>query len=432
MKKLFLISFLFISLLSHGQLLNQRQFRNYSFSSLTDGTTITWDMQTGHNRSVTIAGNRTLSITNAISGDYGTILVTQDGTGGHTLAVPNATVVLDGTQSHTTVLSFTYDGSTFYWAGGVITYVDTIYRTVGKDSIQFTIDGRYHAILDSAGGGITSLTVGTTPITSGTDTRLLYQSGTVLQESANLIFNSSSELIVGATDNGAYTLQSNGGLYVTGGSGSNFIVGQDLGMDHQITINRTASGDNLISNWADNTGGVSSLVLKDGNGTTAVKFAYVSFQNNNTTALRWDFGLYGAGTNGNDIVLKDVTDSKIAMEIASSTGFVGAQGVTSPTSALHTTSFAAGYVAKSADYTLGAADYLVEVTATGHTFTLPTAVGITGRIYTVKVTSATSSATVNTTSSQTIDGSTTYSLASQYKYVSVMSNGANWIVIANN
>ncbi len=36
---------------------------------------------------------------------------------------------------------------------GTINKVDTIYRTLGKDSIQFYINGRYHAILDSAGGG---------------------------------------------------------------------------------------------------------------------------------------------------------------------------------------------------------------------------------------------------------------------------------------
>ena len=33
------------------------------------------------------------------------------------------------------------------------TFVDTLYRTLGKDSIQFTIGGRYHAILDSLGSG---------------------------------------------------------------------------------------------------------------------------------------------------------------------------------------------------------------------------------------------------------------------------------------
>jgi hypothetical protein len=37
--------------------------------------------------------------------------------------------------------------------GGSGTAVDTIYRTQGKDSIQFTIAGRYHAILDSLGSG---------------------------------------------------------------------------------------------------------------------------------------------------------------------------------------------------------------------------------------------------------------------------------------
>lgn len=46
-------------------------------------------------------------------------------------------------------------------------FVDTLYRTAGKDSIQFTIKGRYHAIKDSSGGsGGLSLT--RQVITSGT------------------------------------------------------------------------------------------------------------------------------------------------------------------------------------------------------------------------------------------------------------------------
>lgn len=39
---------------------------------------------------------------------------------------------------------------------------------------------------------------------------------------------------------------------------------------------------------------------------------------------------------------------------------------------------------------------------------------------------------VATLVSQTIDGSNTYSLPTQYKYVKIQSNGANWIVVANN
>lgn len=90
-----------------------------------------------------------------------------------------------------------------------------------------------------------------------------------------------------------------------------------------------------------------------------------------------------------------------------------------------------GYVAKAVDYTATTGDYTIEVTATGKTITLPTAVGISGRVYTIKLT-ASGSGTVATTSSQTIDGSTTYSLSAQYKYVNVQSNGANWIIIGQN
>jgi hypothetical protein len=100
--------------------------------------------------------------------------------------------------------------------------------------------------------------------------------------------------------------------------------------------------------------------------------------------------------------------------------------------ALTVGSFSVGYVSKAVDYTASIiTDNVIEVTATGKTITLPTAVGISGRQYTIKLT-ASGSGTVATTSSQTIDGSSTYSLASQYKYVTVTSNGSNWIVTANN
>lgn len=106
-------------------------------------------------------------------------------------------------------------------------------------------------------------------------------------------------------------------------------------------------------------------------------------------------------------------------------------GVATPTSILHTTSFATAYTATATSLTLTSAHNVVAITATGQTGTLPTAVGITGRIYTIKLT-ASGTGTIATTSSQTIDGSTTYSLSAQYKYVTVQSDGTNWNIIANN
>jgi hypothetical protein len=90
-----------------------------------------------------------------------------------------------------------------------------------------------------------------------------------------------------------------------------------------------------------------------------------------------------------------------------------------------------GFVSKAAPYALTAADRTVEVTAASSTQTLPTAVGISGREYIIKCNFA-GTVTVATTSSQTIDGSTTYSLSAQYKFVHVISNGANWLIIGNN
>lgn len=55
--------------------------------ALTDGATITPNFAAGNNFSVTLAGNRTLANpTNQTAGQSGVIVVTQDGTGGRTLA----------------------------------------------------------------------------------------------------------------------------------------------------------------------------------------------------------------------------------------------------------------------------------------------------------------------------------------------------------
>ncbi|MGI8406392.1 MAG: beta strand repeat-containing protein [Thermomicrobiales bacterium] len=75
---------------------------------------------------------------------------------------------------------------------------------------------------------------------------------------------------------------------------------------------------------------------------------------------------------------------------------------------------------------------LADATSGGFTLTLPTAVGIDGRQYTIKrINSAANNVTLGTTSSQTIDGSTTKVLTSQYQQIVVVSDGSNWQIVAN-
>jgi hypothetical protein len=85
---------------------------------------------------------------------------------------------------------------------------------------------------------------------------------------------------------------------------------------------------------------------------------------------------------------------------------------------------------KTGAYTATATDEIIPCDASGGAFsvTLPTAVGVPGQRYVVKkVDSSVNAVTVATTSSQTIDGATTYSLAAQWDSVRVVSNGANWL-----
>jgi hypothetical protein len=85
------------------------------------------------------------------------------------------------------------------------------------------------------------------------------------------------------------------------------------------------------------------------------------------------------------------------------------------------------YTGVTAATTLNHSHYYVSATgASTYTITLPTAVGIQGRVYVIKSNmNAGVLLTVNTTSSQTIDGSTTVTL-SRYSALHVISNGSNW------
>jgi hypothetical protein len=95
--------------------------------SLIDASTISWNPTNGLNASVTLGGNRTLSFfSTPTAGSYGTLVVTQDATGGRTLTLPSTANKVLGSSSTTTIalsttanakdiLNFYYDGTNCYW-----------------------------------------------------------------------------------------------------------------------------------------------------------------------------------------------------------------------------------------------------------------------------------------------------------------------------
>jgi hypothetical protein len=72
-------------------------------------------------------------------------------------------------------------------------------------------------------------------------------------------------------------------------------------------------------------------------------------------------------------------------------------------------------------------DYVYNVTSGTFTLTMPTAVSNTNR-YTIKQ-SGTGALTIDTTSSQTIDGGLTYGISPQYAAIDLLSDGSNWFVV---
>lgn len=83
--------------------------------ALTDGATITPDFSAGNNFSVTLGGNRTLANpTNLTAGQHGTIVITQDGTGGRTLAFGSNWKFAAGTAPSLTSTAAAVDVLAYY------------------------------------------------------------------------------------------------------------------------------------------------------------------------------------------------------------------------------------------------------------------------------------------------------------------------------
>lgn len=75
---------------------------------------------------------------------------------------------------------------------------------------------------------------------------------------------------------------------------------------------------------------------------------------------------------------------------------------------------------------------MCDATSAAFTVTLPTAVGIRGKRFTItKTDSSANAVTVDGNGAETINGSATVSLASQYSSVTIESNNANWLKAAS-
>ena len=211
------------------------------------------------------------------------------------------------------------------------------------------------------------------------------------------------------------------------------------GLISDFTSNTSSYAQVNIRNT--NTAGSGDFVITAVNGSDTLN--YLNLGANNSAYSNGAWTINGAGdaylySNNNNLsigtagakYLSFFTNGTLAanerMRITSA-GFVGI-GTTAPNSTLHAGgSLALGYRATSSLRTLDETDYTVECITNSFTLTLPTSIGITGRVYNIK-NSGTGTITVATTSSQLIDGLTTQIVLTGNN-MQVQSNGTNWIII---
>jgi len=160
---------------------------------------------------------------------------------------------------------------------------------------------------------------------------------------------------------------------------------------------------------------------------------YVITSLGNTSQAQWNAM---AGSSGNTYAVNDWFNA-VANGPAGTTGTVISfsytkQIVMNAPTILNNSLSMAGVVTISSATTIDSNTYMIVAAGTSsYAVTLPSASVVgTGRIYVIKKTSAsTYTLTINTTSSQTIDGATSLAFTQQYASYTVISNGSNWLII---
>jgi trimeric autotransporter adhesin len=272
---------------------------------------------------------------------------------------------------------------------------------------------------------------------------------------------------------GSMSYQNANAVTITGGTETNVTYSNvtiNSGYANFTTVNVAFSGSSSnigslsVGGFQNITADTGIIATFTGNSTT---YSYTSLQNKNSSATAYgSYSLYNdTGTAYGDIGITSSTynyatagfpnnafsgPSNLFVQAGSTDLAIGtftanavhiiANGNVSITDGITVTSnnrvaIQFEIATKNNAYTLTTTDYtiLANANTTPFTLTLPSAsTSGTGRHYVIKKIDATANTvTISTTSSQTIDGASTYTINTAYSGVNLQSDGSNWWIIAN-
>lgn len=411
----------------------------YAQGNITGATT--FDRKNGKVITATLTGNVTATLAGGkTNGNQLSLILAQDATGSHTITWPaNAKLrqgglTLSVAANAVDVVTLLWDGTNWQEVSralGTAPATGTAWGSItGTLSNQTDLQTTLAAKLAKAGDAMSG-NLGITIPNSGNAVGLtVIQNDTANSSKAVSIANAGSGLSMDVQNSG-----NSPGVQVVNNTGT------------------TGGGNNVLGYYASSTsattGAAFNMIWNSPSFSGVAGYGVINVRQLNTSATGNDLVIEQAGTgrglyliqsgNGVAAYIKNTgTQNSLQIQGTTATDFVvaksGQVGVgKTPASTLDVSgSLATALATKTAAYTLTTTDsvILADATTAAFTCTLPTAVGITGRQYTIKrINAGANNVTVGTTSSQLIDGVSTFVLTTQYQSITVVSDNSNWLII---